>query len=391
MKLIDSKNEQQIFLIQEDQDYQNVNQFQTKSGESFDFKQGYDTAVYEVHKQYKLRTRTIDVPAPSRTKESKQPKKIKSKVIIIEPADTTVPNPHQVTVEDMTDVQSSIDQPLPPSSSKEEGSSIPKNLPKADIPQAVIHHNADIQKENTENTLDKKKSATTNARIPLEKPFNIEAEIGKLKISIPLSELAKHDVYRQQIQRSHQMPQVRDDVNVLDDSPELFFGPEVNGKSTYGFVPPFYVSLHIHDKILHNAMFDSSASHNLMPKVVMEKLNLDVTRPYKDLYSFDSSQVKCLGLIKDLCVSLVQFPNKTIPVDVVVADIPTKYGMLLSRSWGAKLQGSLQLDLSYATISLFGQPKRLYRETLIKYVVSSEEQPQNFPIYSIHSDMDSFI
>jgi len=78
-------------------------------------------------------------------------------------------------------------------------------------------------------------------------------------------------------------------------------------------------------------------------------------------------------------------------MDVVVADIPPKYGMLLSRSWGAKLQGSLQLDMSYATISVFGQPKRLYRETLMKYVVSSQEKPQNFPIYSIHYNMDSFI
>jgi len=78
-------------------------------------------------------------------------------------------------------------------------------------------------------------------------------------------------------------------------------------------------------------------------------------------------------------------------MDVVVADIPPKYVMLLSRSWGTKLQGSLQLDMSYATIVVFGQPKRLCRETLMKYVVSSEEKPQNFPIYSIHSDMDSFI
>ena len=128
-----------------------------------------------------------------------------------------------------------------------------------------------------------------------------------------------------------------------------------------------------------------------MPKAVMERLNLDITRPYKDLLSFDSSQVKCLGLIKDLCVSLVQYPNKTILMDVVVVDIPPKYGMLLSRSWGAKLQGSLQLDMSYATISVFGQPKRLYRETLMKYMVSSEEKPQNFPIYAVHSDIDSYI
>jgi len=183
----------------------------------------------------------------------------------------------------------------------------------------------------------------------------------------------------------------RDVVNVLDDQPELLFGPEVNGKTINGGVPPFYVSLSIHDKVLHNAMFDLGASHNLMPKSVTEKLDLDITRPYKDLFSFDSSQVSCVGLIKDLCVSLVQYPTKTILMDMVVADIPPKYGMLLSRSWGGKLHGSLQLDLSYATISVFGKPKRLYRETLMKYVVSSQEKPQNFPIYSIHSDMDSFI
>ena len=35
--------------------------------------------------------------------------------------------------------------------------------------------------------------------------------------------------------------------------------------------------------ILHNAMLDSWASHNLMPKVVMERLGLEITRPYKDI------------------------------------------------------------------------------------------------------------
>jgi len=71
MNLIDSKNEQQIFLTQEDQDYPDIKQFQTKTGESFDFKQGYDSAVYEVHKQYKLRTRTIEVHAPNKAKDNK--------------------------------------------------------------------------------------------------------------------------------------------------------------------------------------------------------------------------------------------------------------------------------------------------------------------------------
>lgn len=148
--------------------------------------------------------------------------------------------------------------------------------------------------------MEKEKYAIHNAKTQSEKNFDLESEIGKLKISIPLSELAKHEIYKQQIKRSLQIPENKDDTNVLDYQLELLFDPEVNGKSTYGVVFPFYVSLHIHDKFLHNSMFDSGASHNLMPKEVMEKLNLDVTRPYKDLFSFDSSQIKFLGLIKDL-------------------------------------------------------------------------------------------
>ena len=83
---------------------------------------------------------------------------------------------------------------------------------------------------------------------------------------------------------------------------------------------------------LHNAMFDSGVSHNLMPKIIMECLGLDICRPYEDMYSFDSREVKCLGLIKEMVVSLHQTPKKNLVMDVVVADVPPKFGMLLSRS-----------------------------------------------------------
>ena len=59
-------------------------------------------------------------------------------------------------------------------------------------------------------------------------------------------------------------------------------------------VPPFYVTLNIHDHNLHNSMFDTGASHNLMPKEIMDALGLDITRKYRDLYSFDSRRVSVL-------------------------------------------------------------------------------------------------
>ena len=113
-------------------------------------------------------------------------------------------------------------------------------------------------------------------------------------------------------------------------------------------------------------MIDFGASHNLMPKAVMDNLGLDITRPYKDLFSFDSRKVKCLGLIKDIVVSLHQIPEKSIVMDIAVADVPTKFGMLLSRSWAAKLKGIIQMDMPYATIPVFGVQRRLYRENILK-------------------------
>ena len=128
-----------------------------------------------------------------------------------------------------------------------------------------------------------------------------------------------------------------DTLNLHDDKPKIMFGPWAQATLKYEDVPPFYISLTIHDMFLHNAMFDSGTSNNLMPKTIMECLGLDITRPYKDLYSFDSREVKCLGLIKDLVVSLHQIPEKNLVMGMVVANVSPKFGMLLSRSWVAKI------------------------------------------------------
>lgn len=122
-------------------------------------------------------------------------------------------------------------------------------------------------------------------------------------------------------------------------------------------------------------MLNSGASHNLMPKSVIDHLGLQITRSYKDLFSFDSRKVKCIGQIKDLVVTLAQIPAKSVLMDIVVADIPARFGMLFSRAWATILGVTLQMDMSYASIPLFGEVKRLCREVKIDYMVSSKIQP----------------
>ena len=78
-------------------------------------------------------------------------------------------------------------------------------------------------------------------------------------------------------------------------------------------------------------------------------------------------------------------------MDVVMADIPPKFGMLLSRSWVAKLKVALQMDMSYATIPVFGVQRRIFREQKLAYMVTNAERPHNHPIYSMDMDTESTI
>ena len=164
-----------------------------------------------------------------------------------------------------------------------------------------------------------------------------------------------------------------DILNLQDDYPMILFGPRVENKGhdkEDGDVPPFYISLNIHEMILHNVMLDSGASHNLMPKTIMESLGLDITRLYSELYSFDSRNVKSLGFIEDMVITLKQLHAKLLVMDVIVIEIPIKFGMFHSISWSTKLKGTLQMDLSYTTIPIFGEQRRLYREVRLSYMVS---------------------
>jgi ribonuclease HI len=364
-----------IFLTQEEQELFLLNQTKVSRETEGAGQPTWEDDILEVHRQYNLRSKKAEGNSPRKTTEAQK-------------TAATQKTPEKTTA----------------------GKSSEKGKAEAPVKKNVTILKRPAQPEispvNLPSTSDRREmdqpESTTQARTLA--PFSLEAELAKIKIPVPLTELISRGGYRSQVLKALAIePDIgtqalavgsvthSDTVNLTDDRPELLFGPAVDGRDDTGDVAPFYISLNIHDLILHNAMLDSGASHNLMPKAVMEKLGLEVTRPYKDLHSFDSSKVKCIGLIKDLCITLVQIPSKSMVMDVVVADIPPKYGMLLSRSWGAKLKGTLQLDMSYATVPVFGQQRRLYRETLMKYMVSSQEKPHNYPLYSAHSDLDSFI
>lgn len=122
----------------------------------------------------------------------------------------------------------------------------------------------------------------------------------------------------------------------------------------------------------------------------MDEMGLDITRPYHDLFSFDSRKVKCLGLIKYLAITLSQLPMKSMIMDILVANVPPKFGMLLSKGWIKRSGGTLQNDWSYATIPVFGgESNRLYKEAQLVYIINNERNPTNHPIYVVVTNFGS--
>jgi len=223
--------------------------------------------------------------------------------------------------------------------------------------------------------------------------FILEHELRKIKIPVPLTKLLKNEPFKKSIMKVLQPTpsSVSSDViSLQDENPAITMVPHIEDGSDAS--PPFYISLNIHDKIMHNCIMDSGASHNVMPKVVMEELGLEITKPYQELYSFDSKKVKCMRLIKDMVVSLAQLPMKSVVMDIVVANIPQKFGMLLTITWAKKVGGSLQMELTYATIHLFGgEHRRLYREVRLAYIISDHENPSNHPIHVVEDGIGSSI
>lgn len=63
-----------------------------------------------------------------------------------------------------------------------------------------------------------------------------------------MTELVENESYRSQITETLNIGEGEDFVSLNDDQLELLFGPEANGIHQQGGVPPFCISLNIHDK-----------------------------------------------------------------------------------------------------------------------------------------------
>ena len=56
-------------------------------------------------------------------------------------------------------------------------------------------------------------------------PFNLQAEISKVKIAVPFTEIIRISKYKGQLSHMLKSKETSDTLNLQDDKPKIMFGP----------------------------------------------------------------------------------------------------------------------------------------------------------------------
>ena len=120
-----------------------------------------------------------------------------------------------------------------------------------------------IVNKEVENKTEKTKEMKQMAPMDVEKftsIFNMQNELSKSKIYVPFNELLRNNEYRDMItiMVKGQGESQSDILKLTNDNPTISFGTKVENIDDEE-VPPFYLSLSVHDMVVHNAMLELGA------------------------------------------------------------------------------------------------------------------------------------
>lgn len=119
-----------------------------------------------------------------------------------------------------------------------------------------------------------------------------------------------------------------------------------------------------------------------MSATVAKTLDLPLTKTFGRCYAMNSKKVPLINQIKDAQVSLVEFLAKRVKLIVLIVDILTSYGILLSRTFCKDLGVGLKLDWSQGTIPIGGKGVILKLENKSKYIVFPSKDHRSDILYN---------
>ena len=103
----------------------------------------------------------------------------------------------------------------------------------------------------------------------------------------------------------------------------------MGGKSKYK-TPAFLLNFEIFDYNVHNCLVESGESVNVMPFSACKKINGQPKPSTWQVLQLDRTTVKVIGKIEDVLIRLSIDERLCQYINIVVADLPDAYGLVLS-------------------------------------------------------------
>jgi hypothetical protein len=104
--------------------------------------------------------------------------------------------------------------------------------------------------------------------------------------------------------------------------------------------------------LLKICVMDYGASSIFISLKVMEKLGLNTTQLYENLFGINSNKVKVYVPCENVEVFLFDFLHISLCMNILVIDVSDPWGIILSRIWYASLGGFLNTDLTHTHIPM---------------------------------------
>ena len=123
--------------------------------------------------------------------------------------------------------------------------------------------------------------------------------------------------------------------------------------------PPFLLTLEMLNHKVHNCLVDSGSLMNVMPLVVCKKFNGKPKPTAWEVTQLDRTSVKVVGEMENVLIHLATNNKICQFIDIMVADIPDGYELILNRDWSARLKGYFASDWSHLWLPHKGIPNRI--------------------------------
>ena len=135
---------------------------------------------------------------------------------------------------------------------------------------------------------------------------------------------------------------------------------------------PFLLTPEILNYNVHNCLVDSGAAVNVMPLDICKRIKGQLESTPREVTQLDRTGFKVVGEMKNVLIHLAANNKICQFIDIMVADIPRGYGLILNRDWSAILKGYFASDWSHLLLPLKGTPNpvKILREPYMKYTVT---------------------